>query len=191
MMLVRHYWRMVIDLDSSPITPVWPEGIQVVTYAEAGDLMAVFRAIHDAFRDHWGFVEQPEEEEFKHFQHWVETDEEFDPTLWFLAMDGDEISGASLCRASSYDDPDMGWVSNLGVRRAWRRQGLALALLHHSFAVLQQHGRLRVGLGVDAANLTGATKLYEKAGMHVARQSDAYEKVLRAGHDLGRSDLGH
>jgi ribosomal protein S18 acetylase RimI-like enzyme len=36
-----------------------------------------------------------------------------------------------------------------------------------------------VRLGVDAANETGATALYERVGMHVARQFDVYEKRLR------------
>jgi hypothetical protein len=38
-----------------------------------------------------------------------------------------------------------------------------------------------VGLGVDSENLTGATRLYEKAGMHVERQNDTYEIELRPG----------
>jgi len=41
-----------------------------------------------------------------------------------------------------------------------------------------------VGLGVDAQSLTGATRLYEKAGIRVERQYDVYEKELRPGKDL-------
>jgi len=37
---------------------------------------------------------------------------------------------------------------------------------------------------VDAASLTNATRLYEKAGMHVTRQYDTYEKELRPGKSL-------
>ena len=33
-------------------------------------------------------------------------------------------------------------------------------------------------------NLTGATRLYERAGMHVARTYISYEKELRAGIEL-------
>jgi hypothetical protein len=46
-----------------------------------------------------------------------------------------------------------------------------------------------VGLGVDATSLTGATRLYEKAGMHVQRKSVTYEKMLRAGRDLTTQTL--
>ena len=78
----------------------------------------------------------------------------------------------------------MGWVNSLGVRRPWRRRGLALALLRHAFGVFYRRGKTKVGLGVDATSLTGATRLYEKAGMHVQRKSVTYEKVLREGRDL-------
>jgi hypothetical protein len=37
---------------------------------------------------------------------------------------------------------------------------------------------------VDSQNLTGATRLYERAGMHVARIHITYEKELRAGIEL-------
>ncbi|MBD0349195.1 MAG: GNAT family N-acetyltransferase, partial [Thermoleophilia bacterium] len=102
----------------------------------------------------------------------------FDPALWFIAYDGDEIAGFSLCRPRESGDPDMGWVSVLGVRRPWRRRGLALALLRHSFVELHRRGKKRVGLGVDAENTTGALRLYERAGMHVDRRWDTWEKIV-------------
>jgi len=113
----------------------------------------------------------------------------FDPTLWFLAMDGDEIAGISLCRPYAYDDPDMGFVNVLAVRRPWRKRGLGLALLRHSFNEFYHRGKRKVGLGVDAQNLTGALHLYEKAGMHVHRQFDSYEKELRAGREISVQSL--
>ena len=84
---------------------------------------------------------------------------------------------------------DMGWVSTLGVRRPWRRKGLGLALLQHSFGEFHRRGKCRVGLGVDADSLTGATRLYEKAGMEVHRQYASYEKELRAGVDLSTQSM--
>ena len=77
-----------------------------------------------------------------------------------------------------------GWIDTLGVRRPWRRQGLAEALLYHSFAELRRRGRTRVELGVDASSLTGATRLYEKAGMRAIREFTSFEKELRAGVNL-------
>ena len=80
------------------------------------------------------------------WEHWIATDETFKPSLWFIAMDGEEIAGVCLCRQYEYEDRDMGWVNILGVRRPWRRQGLGLALLHHAFNEFRKMGRLRAGL---------------------------------------------
>jgi ribosomal protein S18 acetylase RimI-like enzyme len=189
MTLMRHFWRMEIELDEPPPVSTLPEGIRIITFAEMPDGLAVYRVDVEAFADHFGHVPQEEESGYKRFRHFTIEDDEFDPTLWFLAMDGDEIAGISLCWHKDNEDPDMGWVSTLGVRRPWRRQGLALALLYHSFGEFYRRGKPRAGLGVDAASLTGATRLYEKAGMHVSRQFDAYEKVLRDGKDLVLREL--
>ena len=61
---------------------------------------------------------------------------------------------------------------------------LGMALLLHSFAEFYRRSKNKIGLGVDSQNLTGATRLYERAGMHVARIHITYEKELRAGIEL-------
>jgi mycothiol synthase len=165
-----------------------PEGITLRTYHPEFDAEAVYRAQNDSFRDHFGFVEAPFEEGLKRFKHFWE-DESSDPTLLFLAMDGDEIAGINLCRPHSFEDPEMGWVGTLGVRRPWRKHGLGLALLRHSFNEFYRRGKRKVGLGVDAQNLTGALRLYEKAGMHVHQTFDQYEKELRPGTEISVESL--
>jgi ribosomal protein S18 acetylase RimI-like enzyme len=121
--------------------------------------------------------------------HWIENDPDHDPSLWFLALDGDEIVGMSLCRPKMAEDPGMSYIDTLGVRRPWRRRGVALALLHHSFGELYRRGKRKVSLDVDTQSLTGATRLYEKAGMHVQRQAVTYEKELRPGRDLSTQSV--
>lgn len=66
----------------------------------------------------------------------------------------------------------------LGVRRAWRRAGLGEALLLRSFAEFRRRGYTRGTLGVDASSVTGATRLYERAGMRVYRDTVFLEKQL-------------
>jgi len=185
---VRHFWRMVAPLDSKPPSPQLADGIVIRTQVDLPDLRSIFAASDDAFKDHWGYVPGDFEEEFTRWQHWVNNDDKMEPAICFLAMDGDEIAGLSLCRSEAHDDATMGWVDILGVRRAWRRKGLALALLHHSFAEFYKRGQTRVGLGVDASSLTGATRLYEKAGMAMDDKFTfiTHEKVLRDGQDISR-----
>jgi hypothetical protein len=47
----------------------------------------------------------------------------------------------------------------------------------------------RIGLGVDADSLTGATRLYEKAGMRVERRYELWEKELRPGIESATQSL--
>lgn len=186
---IRSFYRMKIDMGQPVPEPEFPEGVTLRTYNPETDAEAVYRADTEAFRDHFGFVEQPFEEGLRDFIHVMTKYEGFDPTLWFLAMDGDEIAGISLCRHQSYEDPDLGFVNVLAVRRPWRKRGLGLALLRHSFNEFHRRGKRKVGLGVDAENLTGALRLYEKAGMHVHRQFNSFEKELRPGREISVQSL--
>lgn len=184
MKLIRHFWNMEIDLSEPPDAPQLPENIIIRPMRNLEELPAVVLAVEDAFQDHFGYIEQSFEKQLAHWQHVTETDSNFDQTLWFMAMDGDQVAGLSLCWPNHGPNIEMGWVGTLGVLRPWRRQGLGLALLKHSFGELYRRGKSKVGLGVDADSLTGATRLYEKAGMHASRQFDVYEKELRPGVDL-------
>ena len=116
---IRSSYHMLIEMDAPVPEPVWTEGITLRTFSPEIDAEAVYRAEDESFRDHFGYVEQPFEEGFKRFKHFVLEARDFDPTLLFLAMDGPsgEIAGINVCRLHSYDDPDMGWVGTLGVRR--------------------------------------------------------------------------
>ena len=187
---IRSSYHMLIEMDAPVPEPEFPEDITLRTYDPEKDAAAVYRAVEDSFRDHFGFVEQSFEEGLKRFKHFWE-DEGSDPTLLFIAMDAPsgEIAGINLCRPHAFDDPDVGWVGTLGVRRPWRKRGLGLALLRHSFNEFYRRGKRKVGLGVDAQNLTGALRLYESAGMHVHQAFDQYEKELRPGKEISVQSL--
>jgi mycothiol synthase len=183
--LIRHGLRMVIELNGKPPEAEWPECITLRTF-KPGDERAMLQAVRDSFKDHWGYVEHPFEVEYEQWIHYMQNSPDFDPDLCFLAMDGDEIAGISICEPKSHDDEEMGWVGILGVRRPWRRMGLGLALLHYSFSEFYQRGKRKVGLGVDAKSLTGATRLYTRAGMQPdpKHEYSIYEKELRTGVDI-------
>jgi mycothiol synthase len=99
-----------------------------------------------------------------------------DPGLWTLAWDGAELAGCSLAYPQRGSDTELGWVGTLGVRKAWRRRGLGEALLRTSFAKLWERGLRRVALGVDAQNVTGALRLYERVGMRQVGRSDNWQR---------------
>ncbi len=178
---IRTHWRMEIDMQQAPPAPEWPEGITVRTFVPGQDDRRVFEMDEEAFQDHWGHLPG----NFEEWKHWAIERENFDPTLWFLAFDGDKIAGGSLCAYYM----DLGWVDSLAVLRPWRRKGLGMALLLHSFGEFYRRGIRTVGLGVDSQNLTGATRLYLRAGMHVAREHHTYMKELRAGKELSTQSI--
>ena len=97
---------------------------------------------------------------FEEWAHFLLQPPAFEPQLWFLAEEREQAGGFAICHPHP-SDPMLGWIGVLGVRRAWRRRGLARALLLHAFREFRRCGLRRAGLGVDAENLTGANRLYE------------------------------
>ena len=170
---VRHSFQMRIDLDGELPDPEWPDGL-APRNAEPGEEERVYEAQMDSFADHWDFRRQP----FDVWSGYTTESHRYDPSLWWLVEDGGELAAISLNTWHFSGDPQFGWIGVLGVRPAWRKRGLATALLRHSFRDFQQRGATRVGLGVDGENTTGAVRLYERAGMRVVRRSDTYEKTL-------------
>ncbi|MFN8411251.1 MAG: GNAT family N-acetyltransferase [Anaerolineales bacterium] len=173
---VRYFWRMEINLQEAPSTVVFPDGIELKPFVKEEHAIAVWNADNEAFRDHWG----SHDSSYEDWSHGKFGNPNFDPTLWMIAWDGDQVAGFSLNRFRK----DIGWIGSLGVRRPWRKKGLGLALLTHSFGEFYKRGKTTIGLGVDASNPTGATRLYQRAGMHVASEFLTYEKTLREGKNL-------
>jgi mycothiol synthase len=189
MQFIRQGYRMRIDLDEPIPEPVWPQGITLRPYHHAEDGEAVYRAHDEAFKDHWGYFETQFEQGYKNWQHFLVRQDHFDPSLWFIAVDGNEIAGVALCRVEAKDDAEIGWIDELGIRRPWRKKGLALALLQHAFIEYRRRGKGSVGLDVDAYSLTGATRLYERAGMYIERTQLIYELELRPGLEFATETL--
>jgi GNAT superfamily N-acetyltransferase len=165
----RRYYRMLIELDEPPQEPEWPDRLRVATFREE-DARVYYDALGEAFAEEWNFVQDP-------FDEWRAlrlTAPDFDPTLWFLVWDGEEV--AAVLRGEQRGEH--GWIGAVGVRERWRKRGLGLALLRHTFADWHRRGVTTVALGVDAENPTGATRLYERAGMRVGYEAIAFQKEL-------------
>ena len=167
---VRHFYRMRLDFERPPEPPDWPPGLAVSTFRreDARDFKAT---LDEAFAEEWGHHAMS-------FEEWLERRveaPEADHSLWFLAREGDETAGVLRGEANKHGG---GFVAALGVRRQWRRRGLGLALLRHAFREFHRRGFPHVSLGVDAENPTGATRLYERAGMRVEKEDVVFEKEL-------------
>jgi mycothiol synthase len=175
---LRYYWHMEINLTAPPAPANFPDGIELRPFIKDEHARAVLDAQNESFRDHWGSHEIP-------FERWAPRKfgrEDFDPALWKVAWDvrSAQIAGFSQNRYRL----NSGWIGTLGVRRPWRKRGLGEALLLHSFGEFYQRGTTTIGLGVDTQNPTGATRLYQKVGMHAVSEFAVYEKQLRPGRAI-------
>jgi mycothiol synthase len=181
--VARHSWAMGRELSGVLPEPVWPNGI-TVRAAEESDSRAVHALDQEAFADHFNFNPMP-------FEDWRQMADAYasTPDFWLLAFDDADLVGISLNAPAMPEDPEQGYIGELGVRRDHRGQGLGLALLRASFRQLAEAGAKRVKLDVDSENLTGATRLYERAGMHVLEKRTTYSKDLRSGKTLWTTSL--
>jgi GNAT superfamily N-acetyltransferase len=166
---IRHFWHMQIDV-TGPIEPgPVPEGIEIGGIEPPDDLRAIHAVLEAAFLEDLGDHPEP-------FERWAEahlTNPTYDPSLWLLAHDGDEPVGALIASVGD----DRGWVDWLAVLASHRGRGVGLALLRQSFAMLADRGLRRVLVNVDAENVTGATAVYEHAGMRVVNRWDLWERL--------------
>jgi len=183
--LIRQYWTMEIDLHADLVPPDLPQDVTIRTLRYPEESREMYRLQDVAFADHYGHIDDPD---MKNYDGWAHrfTTRWFDPTLWFIAEVNGEYAGFSWCHAGTAEDPHLGYVETLGVLPAFRRRGLATLLLHHCFRELYGRGMHKVELEVDATNITGATRVYERVGMHPAVVWDTYAKVLRDGVEIVR-----
>ena len=172
---VRRFARMQVDFDGPPPPPTRIPGIEIRPL-ERGKEPDVYVCLAEAFSDHWGDT-WPSEEVWMHDN--VEASTEFHPDLWQLAWHDFELVGALIARPASDEDLTVGHVSIIGVRRRFRRRGIAEALLRTSFVQLHACGCRGVDLEVDTESITGATRLYERLGMIAEPRFAVWEKQLR------------
>lgn len=175
---VRWGFEMVRpDLENIPDLPL-PEGLEVRPVPPE-QYRAVFDAAKEAFRDSWEFSEDWFSEE--DFEAWQQ-DRTFQPELWQVAWDGDQVAGMVQNFVNEAENKEYGrrrgYTEGICVRRPWRRRGLARALIARSFRVIKDLGMTEAALGVDSQNQNGALQLYKSMGFEVVKRHTTYRKPM-------------
>jgi ribosomal protein S18 acetylase RimI-like enzyme len=173
---VRHYIMMTrtasLALPEAPL----PEGLEV-RLVEPGQVRAVWEAMWEARRDHWGYVEPGEQD----YQRWTRG-RLFDPMLWKVAWAGEEVAGMVLNRLDREQNRKYGrrrgYTQDVFVRRPWRRRGLARSLLVQSIGMFREMGMEETALGVDTENPSGALGLYEGLGYREVARHTFFERGM-------------
>lgn len=160
-------------MSDPPALPAWPERIRVRHFVRGQDEQATYQADEEASQDK-GY-HKPFDYETWSKRMGIDR-ERFDPTLWFLACEGDQIAGVVLNIHNSQSNS--GWIDHLGVRAAWRKRGIGKALLLHSFGEFYRRGVRCIKLSVDSQSMTHAPHLYESVGMQTIQQYHIYKKDL-------------
>lgn len=156
----RTYWRMRLELDRPTPEPVWPTGVSVRSFDVDRDARVAYEVVETAFGD------VGDDRRRRDFAEWAASmlaPERYDAELYLVAEQDGEVAGVCLSQVL----PEAGFVRQLAVPAAQRGRGTGLALLHEVFRRHAARGVPATVLGVDAANATGATRLYERAGMRV------------------------
>ena len=174
--VVRYGLEMVRpNWDNIPDCPL-PHGLEIRCGSDA-ESRQIWEAAREAFRDHWGMSEWSEES----FAGWSEYPT-YQPHLWQIAWAGDEVAGGVLNFIDEKENKDngrlRGYTDPIFVRRPWRKQGVAKALIARSFQVLKEAGMTEAALGVDAENLSGALHLYRKMGFEEVKRGMTFHKPL-------------
>jgi ribosomal protein S18 acetylase RimI-like enzyme len=172
----RWFFDMVRPTLDDVVEAALPEGLDIRPI-DRSLARAVWDADIEAFADHWGGFDHSE----ANLERWLNAPTT-DLSLWVVAFDGDEIAGGVI----NSIDPDQnavlgvrrGWLNSVFTRRAWRRRGLATALVARSLARLRDRDMTSAALGVDADNANGALGLYERLGFAVDQRAIAWRKEL-------------
>jgi mycothiol synthase len=174
--VVRWFFEMLRpDLDEIADMPM-PDGLEIRP-VQPEQHRTIWDADVEAFRDHWGAMEDTEHGFNRFF-----SGPEFRPELWRVAWDGDQVAGVVMNRIMTTFNQESGErrgeLAGVSVRRPWRGRGLARALVADSLRALRDDGITSAVLGVDAENPMGALGVYEANGFAAHRKGLTYRRPL-------------
>jgi GNAT superfamily N-acetyltransferase len=171
---VRTFMRLERQLDEGLELPVWPPGITFAPFRPGVDDAAVHAAHLEAFADDVAPVATDLEE----WRRSLFADGCPDLALWLIAWDGDELVGG----VEATETPSGAYMGEHFVRRPWRGRGIGRALLLQECVELRRRGVTHACFAVDAANSSGALRLFDSVGFASSRGATYFfEKRLGAG----------
>jgi ribosomal protein S18 acetylase RimI-like enzyme len=170
---VRAVAHMLMPASAPTPTGALAQGLRLRSM-RAGEDRAVLEALNRNWAGTWNFVEITFE--------MLREDLEIDRDGMLLAVDADDrIVGT--CHAvyepheQNSDGNPRAWISNVTVHPAYRKRGIARALLAAGIARLRELGASSITLGVDTHD-PAPFHLYKSVGFDVATSQEAWDKAL-------------
>lgn len=179
--VARYFLELRRDL-AAPIleVPVDP-GIRIQQFGPDWSA-ATHAAKDDAFRDHWGSQPSTDEEWGSFIGRAVMRPDLSSIAIGSGAGGAEEVAGLVLVSVNEEDWTAQGfssaYIELVGVPRAWRKRGIAPALITHTLRAIAAAGLDRAVLDVDAENPSGALGLYTGLGFIESNRSMAFTAVF-------------
>jgi mycothiol synthase len=174
--VTSHMFEMVRpDLERIPDLPL-PKGVEVRP-VKPEHYRLIWESAKEALKDERSYSEDRNSEEA--FENAMKSPI-FTPELWQIAWAGDEVVGGVHNFISREENKRLGrkWghTEKIFVARAWRKKGIARALIARSLKVLKDQGMEQATLDVDTENPSGALRVYESMGYRPAMHYSYYRK---------------
>ncbi len=152
-----HVLLMRRQLAGTLAAPAWPEGVTLQQLGLKPNRKLLQEAHAVLTSGYWeGGGGAPI---FRQWWKALSRDDEFDPALFFIAVDKEGVAGLAQCWTSAF-------VKDLAVAPRMRSRGLGRALMLAAFNAFAQRGAPHVDLKVREDN-TPAIALYKSLGMRM------------------------
>jgi GNAT superfamily N-acetyltransferase len=157
--------RLVLDLDAIEAPAVEaPEGIDIGTWAERP---GIERGLYQVYVESEPDIPGEEHNEVPPFEKWLSNDMQGlsdRPEAVFVALEGDEVVG--FAKLAFPAEGSRVFHDLTGVRRAWRRRGIAAALKQTQIAWAKRQGYAQLVTGNEQRN-EPIRRLNERHGYRV------------------------
>lgn len=175
---VRYFYEMLRPtLDGIPDLRL-PDGLEL-RRALPEHYPLIWQSMDETSVDEWGYTIPTEED----YQAWLQNPN-FQPDLWQIAwvVESGQVAGHVLTYIDHAENEAYsrmrGYTEGIGVDRAWRRRGVAKALIAYSLGAQKAAGMRESALVADSGNISGATHLFESMGFEMISWSAVYRKPL-------------
>jgi ribosomal protein S18 acetylase RimI-like enzyme len=175
---IRYFYNMVRpSLEDIPEFSL-PAGLEVRSVLPE-HYPAIWKSIDETSQDEWGYKIPTAAD----YQEWLVGDH-FQPHLWQVAWDtsAEKIVGHVLTFVDEDENVQFnrkrGYTEGIGVDRAWRRRGLARALISRSLQAQKTAGMTESALVADGDSKNNVTRLYESCGFQIIKYDMIYRKPV-------------
>lgn len=173
---MRYFYEMVRPSLEEIIEHPLPDGLEIRP-VESSHYEAIWKSVDDTSKDEWGYNVPTDED----YQEWLASPH-FQPQLWQVAWEiaTNRIVGHVLTFIDADENEQFnrkrGYTEGIGVDAAWRRRGVARALISRSLQAQKAAGMRESALAADSDSTSNVIQLYESCGFQITKRDTIYRK---------------